>query len=101
MKKFKDHSINNGMNIRIKEYSEIASKYINKLFGFINVKFITINDTDLKNEFKKEFKQHLYYNIYQNPPGVLSLINDLTLQEVIVLLKEFNKHITGGFWSIL
>ena len=76
MKKFKEHSINEGMNISKKVYSEIT-----------NVKFININDMDLKYEFKKEFKQHLYYNIYQNPPGVLSLINDLTLVKDLILKK--------------
>ena len=74
MKKFKEHSINEGMNISKKVYSEITN-------------VININDMDLKYEFKKEFKQHLYYNIYQNPPGVLSLINDLTLVKDLILKK--------------
>ena len=77
MKKFKEHSINEGMNIRKKVYREIT-----------NVKFIAINDMGLKYELKKEFKQHLYYNIYQYPPGVLSLINDLTLVKDLILKKE-------------
>ena len=43
---------------------------------------------DLKYEFKKEFKQHLYCNVYQNPPGVLSLSNDLTFLKDITLQKD-------------
>ena len=43
---------------------------------------------DLKYEFKKELKLHLYYNVYQNPPGVLSLSNDLTFQKDITLQKD-------------
>ena len=85
MKKFKEHSTNDGKNRRIKEYSEIANIYINKLWGFLNIKFIAINDMDLKYEFKKEFKHHLYYNIYQNPPGVLSLKNELSFVKDLTL----------------
>ena len=75
--------------------------------NFLNVKFIAINDMDLKYEFKKGFKQHLYYNVFQNPPGVLSFTNDLTflkditLQKDLVIIKDLLCHITGGFLSIL
>ena len=86
MENLKEHSSDNGMDIRKKEFSEIANIHINKLFGFLKVKYITINDMDLKYEFKKEFKQHLYYNIFQNPPGVLSLKNDLTFVKGLTLV---------------
>ena len=89
MKKFKEYSTNDGMNRRIKEYSEIVNIYINELWGFFNVKFIAINDMDLKYEFKKEFKHHLYYNIYQNPPGVLFLKNDLSFVKYLAFKLKF------------
>ena len=78
MENLKEHSTDDDMDIRKNEFSEIVNIHINKLLGFFKVNFIAINDTDLKYEFNKEFKQHLYYNIFQNPPGVLSLKNDLT-----------------------
>ena len=78
MENLKEHSTDDDMDIRKKEFRTIAKIHINKLFCFLEVNFIAINDTDLKYEFNKEFKQHLYYNIFQIPPGVLSSKNDLT-----------------------
>ena len=59
---------------------------------------------DLKYEFKKGFKQHLYYNVFQNPPGVLSFTNDLTFLKDITLQKDlvFIKDLVlAHYWGIL
>ena len=91
MENCKEHSINNGMDISKKVYNEIINIYKNKLLDLFTVKFITRNDMVLKYEFKKEFKQHLYYNINQNPSGVLSLINDLTYLKDLIFLNDLTK----------
>ena len=106
MKNIKEYSKINGMKIRIKLYNEISNIYKNKLLDFLNVKFIAINGMDSKYEFKKGFKQHLYYNIFQNPPGVLSFTNDLTFLKDITLQNDldlvFIKDLRlAHYWGIL
>ena len=78
-------SINSSKNKRINLYHEIANIYNISLLDFLNVKIATIKDMHLKYEFKKEFKQHLYYNIYQSLPGVLSSANDLSLLKIVYI----------------
>ena len=97
MEDSKEHSINNGMNISIKVYNERINIYKNKLLDFFTVKFIARNDMDLKYEFKKEFKKHLYYNIYQNPSGFLSLINDLKYLKNLIFLIDLIIDTSGDF----
>ena len=97
MEDSKEHSINNSTAISKKVYNERVNKYKNKLLDFFTVKFIARNDMDLKFEFKKEFKKHLYYNIYQNPSGFLSLINDLKYLKNLIFLIDLIIDTSGDF----
>ena len=71
-----EYSIRNGIsNIIIKGYNgRIKIIYNNnKLFDFLSGKFR--NSSNMKLNYG-DFMQNLYYNNYQNPPGVFSLINN-------------------------
>ena len=92
MKKYKEISLNNGKNNIIKVNKKIANGY-NLLLKFLNANFLSINDMDMNHEFKKEFKQHLYYNIYQNPSGFVSLIKEINiLQNLVSTLGDFGLY---------
>ena len=70
-----EYSIRNGIsNIIIKGYNGIIKIIYNnnKLFNFLNGKLRKSSNMKLN---YGDFMKNLYYNNYQNPPGVFSLIN--------------------------
>ena len=87
-----NYSIRNGIiNIIIKGYNGITKIIYdnNKLFDFLGLKLGNSSDMKLNHG---ELMKNLYYNNYQNPPGVFSLAKNIVGKLVWrILTYNYNK----------